>query len=342
MVGKRKNLKAVLILMLVLALMAGCTSSPVVESSENDTESPAKKEIIKIGISQIVEHPALDASREGFIAALAEAGYKDGENIDIEFQSAQGEMANAQTIASSFVGSKKDMILAIATPSAQAAYNATKDIPIIITAVTDPLESGMVNSWEKTGTNVTGTSDMTPIKVQLELLKELIPSAKNVGVLYNTSEPNSEIQLRIIEENAPDFNLEIAKVGITTVNEIPQAAQELLSKVDVLYIPTDNMVASAMPLLVNESTEKNIPIIGSEKAHVEAGALATRGIDYYKLGFQTGLAAIEVINGEAPENMSIETLKDTQLVINEDAAKKLQIDISEKLRDSAELIKGGE
>jgi len=343
MVGKKKVFKTASVMMLAVFLLVGCTTPPAsVGTQENKTVSQDKGNIFKIGISQIVDHPALDASREGFIAALEENGFKQGENVDIEFQNAHGDIATAQTIASSFVANKKDMILAIATPTAQAAYNKTKDIPILITAVTDPMDAGLVKSWEKSGTNVTGTSDMTPIKKQLELLKQLIPSAKKVGILFNTSESNSEIQIKKIKELAPDFSLEIVTVGVTNVNEIPQAMQELLNNVDVIYVPTDNLVASGMPLIFNESMKRKIPIIGSESAHVEAGALATEGIDYYKLGFQTGLMAIDVIKGESPKNMSIDTLKDTQLIINKDTAEKLQISISEELKKSAELIKGGE
>ncbi len=342
MVGK-KFLNLVVIMLLVGSLLIGCTASPTpLEAEESNTASKQQDDIIKIGITQLVEHPALDASRQGFIAALEENGYISGENFEIEYQNAQNDIPTAQTIASNFVADKKDMILAIATPSAQAAYNATKDIPILITAVTDPIEAGLVKSWEKTGTNIAGTSDMNPVKEQFKLLNQLIPTAKKVGVLYNTSEVNSEIQVNKIENLAPNFDLEIKKAGVTSVNEISQALQELLNEVDVMYVPTDNLVVSAIPLIVNESIDKNIPIIAAEEGHVKAGALATEGIEYYKLGFQTGLMAIDIINGEKPENMSVDTLKDTQIIINEDTAEKLGVHIPEELKKSAEIIKGGE
>lgn len=342
MVG-RKFLKLVVVAGILGVLLAGCTKSSISsENNEDNLSSQVQEDIIKIGISQLVEHPALDASREGFIAALEENGFKDGENVDIEFQNSQSDIATAQTIASSFVADKKDMILAIATPSAQAAYNATKDIPILITAVTDPIESGLVKAWDKTETNVVGTSDMNPIEEQFELLKQLVPSAKKVGILYNTSELNSEIQIRKAVELASKFDLELVTTGVTSVNEIPQALQKLLNEIDVIYALTDNLVVSSMPLIVNESINRNVPIIGSEEAHVRAGALATEGIDYYKLGFQTGLMAIDIINGEEPKNMSVDTLKDTQLIINEYVAERLQIKISEELKESAVLIRDGE
>lgn len=341
MVGIKRTFKKALVGMVVASLLVGCTASPS-SSVPEDKNINSSEKVIKIGISQLVEHPALDASREGFVKALEENGYKDGENIKVEFQNAQGDIPTSQTIASSFVTDKKDLILAIATPAAQAAYNITKDIPILITAVTDPVEAGLVQSWEKTGTNVTGTSDMNPIDEQLKLLKKLLPNAKKVGILYNTSELNSEIQIKKFEELAPSFNLEVIKVGITNVNEIPQALEELLSKVDSIYVPTDNLVVSAMPLIVNQTIDKKVPIIGAEKGHVEAGALATEGIDYFKLGYQTGLMAIDIIKGKSPQDMSVDTLKDTELIINEGTAEKLQINIPEDLKKSAELIKGGE
>lgn len=338
MVGKKSFVKKILFFMVGLSFMVGlvgCTDNQA--SSSNKTE---KEKVIKIGITQIVEHPALDAARKGFIDGLASKGFKDGEQIEIDFQNAQGDMPTAQTIAQNFVSQKKDMILAIATPTAQAAFNATKEIPILITAVTDPKEAGLVKSWDSSETNVTGTSDMAPISKQFELLKKLIPNARKVGILYNTSETNSEIQINHAKEKAKAFGLEIITTGITSVNDVPQSLNNLLGKIDVLYTPTDNLVASAMPLIAAESMKKNIPIIGAERAHVENGALATEGIDYYKLGFQTGLVAVDIINGKTPAAIPVTTLENTELVINIDAAKRLNIDLPQDLKTQAELFGG--
>lgn len=331
MVGK-KFFSIILIISLISFSLIGCS-----QETSNQKSDP-----LKIGITQIVEHPALDSARQGFIDALADNGYVDGENIELDFQNAQGEMSNAQTIANNFISDEKDLILAIATPVAQATYNATKEIPILITAVTDPVEAGIAKSWEKSGTNVTGTSDATPMKKQFELLKTLIPDAKKVGILYTTSEINSEIQVNQAKELAPDFGFEIETSGITNVNEISQSLDYLLGNIDVLYVPTDNIVVSSMPLIFSKCTEKNIPIIGSESGQVEAGALATEGIDYYNLGYQTGIIAIEVINGSNPQDMAISTLEDTKLVINTDTADKLNITISEDLKEKAEIIEATE
>ncbi len=335
MVGKK--ISTLLAVILTVSILGGC-AKPQAVTSNNPEEN---KNIVKIGITQIVEHPALDSARGGFIEALKSKGYEDGKNIEIDFQNAQGDMPTAQTIANSFASQKKDMILAIATPSAQAAYNATKDIPILITAVTDPVAAGLAKSLEKPDTNVTGTSDDVPIEKQFELLKKLLPNSKKVGILYNTSESNSQIQIEKVKKAAPDFGLEIISAGITNVNEIPQALNSLMGKMDVLYIPTDNMVASAIPLISSKCFEKSIAIIGSESGHVIQGALATTGIDYYKLGFQTGLMAVDVLNGNKTNTMPITTLKDMELVINTDAAKKLNISIPDEIDSIAEKVTGG-
>jgi putative ABC transport system substrate-binding protein len=336
MVGK-KTAALLTALVLTSAIFGGCSNTET--TSVNGTKNEDK--VFKIGITQIVEHPALDSAREGFVEALESKGFKDGEKIEIDFQNAQGDMQTAQTIAQNFVSEKQDMILAIATPTAQAAFNATKDTPILITAVTDPVKAGLVKSMDKSETNVTGTSDDVSIDKQFELLKKLLPESKTVGIIYNTSESNSELQVQNAKKAAPGFGLEIKTAGITNVNEIPQALSSLLGKIDILYIPTDNLVASAMPLISNNCYKNNTPIIGSEKAQVEAGALATTGIDYFELGFQTGLMAVEVLNGKSPKDIPLTTLKEMQLVINTDAAKKLKINIPEEISSKAEKVTGG-
>jgi putative ABC transport system substrate-binding protein len=335
MVGKKSSV--LVALLLAASILGGCSKTQASISNSSQGE----KKIVKIGINQIVEHPALDASRKGFIEALKSKGFEEGKNLEIDFQNAQGEPATAQTIAQNFVSKKKDLILAIATPTAQASFNATKSIPILITAVTDPVQAGLVKSLDKPETNVTGTSDNVPIETQFELLKKLVPNGKKVGILYNTSEANSGIQVEAAKKAAPSFGLEIVPTGVTNVNEIPQALDTMLGKIDVLYVPTDNMVVSAIPIISSQCFKKNIPIIGSERGQVEGGALATTGIDYYKLGFQTGLAAVEVLNGKSPKDIPVTTLKDMQLVINTDAAKKLNITIPEDLNSKAEKITGG-
>lgn len=341
MVVKQKSSVLFVVFLLIISLFSGCSKAEVPVNNQDSETTISTNSTVEIGITQIVEHPALDSARQGFIDALASKGLKEGENLKIDFQNAQGDIPTAQTIAQNFANSKKDMIFAIATPTAQAAFNATKDIPILITAVTDPVDAGLAKSLEKSETNVTGTSDAAPMDKQFELLKNLIPNAKKIGILYNTSERNSEVQVDMAKKLAGEFGLEIVSSGITSTNEVPQVLDSLKSKIDVLYIPTDNLVASSMALISQKCMENNIPIIGSEKAHVEGGALATEGIDYYKLGFQTGLMAVEVLSGSKPENIPLETFKDTILTINSDAASKLNITIPEGIMGRAEIIKGG-
>lgn len=335
MVGRKKSI--LLAVLLTAAILGGCGNK---QAAVGATSKEGSK-VTKIGITQIVEHPALDSSRKGFIDALKSKGFEEGKNIEIDYQNAQGDMQTAQTIAQGFASKKKDLILAIATPTAQAAFNATKDIPILITAVTDPVKAGLVKALDKPGTNVSGTTDNLPIEKQFELVKQLVPNAKRVGVIYNTSESNSEIQVDAIKKAAPSFNFEIVTSGITNANEIPQALNAILDKIDVLYVPTDNLVVSSMPLLTNQCYSKNVPIIGSEKGQVQNGAVATTGIDYYKLGFQTGLMAADVINGKSVKDMPVTGLSELQLSINTDAAKKLNINVPKELLDKAEKLTGG-
>lgn len=333
----KKRISFLISFLLAASVLGGCAKSTETSSQK----SPKDNKVIKIGITQIVEHPALDAARKGFIDALKYKGYEDGKNIKIDYQNAQGDMPTTQSIAKNFVSQKEDLIVAIATPSAQAAFNATKNIPIVITAVTDPVKAGLAKSLENSGTNVTGTSDNVPIEKQFELLKKLVPNAKKVGILYNTSESNSEIQVEAAKKVAPSFGIEIVTAGLTNVNEVTQALNSLVGKVDVLYIPTDNVVVSSMPIIANECFKKNIPIIGSERGQVTQGALATTGIDYTKLGYQTGLQAAQIIEGKKPSELPITTLKEMQLVVNEDAAKKLNIKIPDDIISKAEKVKGG-
>lgn len=284
------------------------------------------KEKFQIGISQLAEFGALDDTRKGFIKALEDNGYKEGENLDIDYQNAQGDITVSQTIARQFVSQNKDLIFAIATPSAQGAYNATKKIPIMISAITDPVVAGIVKSLDKPETNVSGTSDYLPTDKQLDLIKLLIPSAKKIGVIYNTSEINAEIQVKQLNEYAQNNGYEVVSIGITSTNEVNQAISTLVSKIDVLYVPTDNLVVSAMPILVQKTLEKKIPIIASESGSVEVGALATQGIDYYKLGYKTGEMASKVLKGEDISKMPIAKADETSIIINEYSLKALSLE----------------
>lgn len=309
----------------------------------NGKGKPISKESpVNIGISQIASHPALDLAREGFIEALNSKGFKEGENLNLEIRNAEGDIATSQMISQSFISNSKDLIFAIGTPAAQAAFNTTKDIPIITTAVTDPIEAGLVKSKDKSGTNVAGTSDAVDLDKQLKLIKELVKDVKTIGVLYNTSEVNSEIQVNELKELAKKNNIEVMAKGVSSVNDISQSLDSILGNIDVLYTPADNLIASSMAIIANKAIEKKIPIMGAEEAHVKGGALITKGINYKKLGFEAGLMAIEVLEGKDIKELSIKTLDETELVINEDTLKKLSINIDEEIMKRAKLIKGGE
>lgn len=302
---KNKMMSLILVGVVGLSLLTACS-----KNSNTDIKT--------IGITQLVEHPSLDKARNGFIKALEDKGYKDGENIKIDYQNAQNDMLTTQTIANKFVSDKKDLIYAVSTPSAQAAYNSTKDIPILITAVTDPVAAGLVKSLDKPEGNLSGTSDYISIDKNLELIKTLVPKAKTIGVLYSTSEVNSKIQVEMLKKYASKNNYKVVEKGISSSNEINQAISSLSKNIDVLYVPTDNLIVSSMPIVSKIATDNKIPVIASEDGSVKSGALACQGIDYEKLGYKTGEIAVKVLNGEKVSNIPISTLDDTQIIINED------------------------
>ncbi len=287
------------------------------------------EEVTTIGILQFIEHPALDAAKEGFVEAL-EASDVKGDVVFLE-KNAQGDMATAQMIAASFESKGVDLIYAIATPAAQAAYNATDTIPILISAVTDPQAAGLVTSNERPETNVTGTSDAAPLKEQLALLETLVPKAKRIGFLYNTGEQNATVQL---EQLKAATALEVVPMGVTSLTELEQGLEQLLTKVDVLYTPADNLVASGIHLIADRALKQGVPILGAEPAHVEAGALATVGVDYRALGRQTGAMALRILDGTPVATTPVETADAPQTVINLDTAEALGITVPDALSES--------
>lgn len=328
---KSKKGKALALCMaaaLSLAALSGCGS-----------EKSAEKKVVKVGIVQLVEHNALDAANKGFVDGLAKRGYKEGENIEFDRQNAQADQSNLQNIAQRFVNNKVDLICAIATPAAQAAANLTKDIPIVATAVTDYQQAKLVASNEAPKGNVTGTTDMNPIKEQVDLLLKLVPNAKTIGTVYCSSEVNSETQVKLMKEYAQSKGLTVVEATVSTVNDIQQATQSLVGKVDAIYEPTDNIIASAMPTLATITNPAKIPVICGEPNMVKAGGLATYGVDYYQLGLQTGEMAADILSGKTkPADMPIQALKEMKLTINETNAKLLGITIPADMLSSADLV----
>lgn len=327
----RRTVISILGVILVLAVSmtaAGCGGEEAGKDSEQVT----------VGITQIVEHPALDAARKGFIDAMKDAGYVEGKNIVYDVANAQNDKSNALTIAQKFANDNVDMIYAIATPTAQAAVQSTKDIPILITAVTDPVAAGLVDTLEAPGGNVTGTTDMNPIAEQLELVKKFVPEAKKVGIIYNAGEVNSEVQVKIAKKVAKDIGLEVVEATVATSADVSQAAGSLAGRVDAIYVPTDNTVVSALESVLKVAQENKLPVIAGEGDSVKRGALATLGIDYYELGKQTAQMAVKVLKGEDPAKMPVETQKNMKLYLNKKAAKAMGVDIPSDLLKEADEV----
>lgn len=289
----------------------------------------------KIGVSQFAEHPALDDVRRGFEDELKDLGV----DVDISYKNAQGDTGVAGVIAQKFVSDKVDLIFGIATVSAQAAKQASTDIPVLFSAVTDPVSSQLVDAMDKVGGNVTGTTDATPMEKQLELFKQIDPKIKRIGIIYNTSESNSEVQVENAKKIAKDLGMEIRAVGVNNINDIPQGVNSLISKVDGFYTITDNIVASAINLISMAANDRKMVTIGAEEAHVKGGILMTDGLSYYELGRQTGRMAKEIlVDGKNPADMPVETLANTTKVVNEKTMKNLKLQKELPVFDGATFI----
>ena len=297
-------------------------------TEETKTNEGATKKI-KVGITQIVEHPALNKAKQGFKDALKEAG------IDVEYdeKNANGEVATANLIANTLVSSKPDLIYAIATTTTQAVAQATNDIPVVFSAITDPESAGILKE------NVTGVSDRVNIKQQLELMKKLNPNAKKVGVIFNSSEQNSMVQVNDLKTAASELGMEVVATGVTQASEIPQASETLIGEVDMIYTPTDNLVASLINLITEKATAAKKIVFGAEAAHVEGGALITQGVDYYELGKRAGQMAIEILKGKKPSEIKIETVELNDIVVNEKTLNALGIVLPEDIKTKAKFIK---
>lgn len=317
---------------LLFVLLSGLLIAACGQKKDTAEENPktAEEKGYKIGITQIVSHPSLDLAREGFKKAFEEAGVK----AEFDEKNAEGAMSNANIIASNFKADKKDLVYGIATPSAQALVNNITDIPVVFSAVTDPVSAKILNK------NVTGTSDrVDAIGKQLDLLVKLKPEVKKIGVLYNTSEQNSKVQIEDIQKVAKEKNIEVVLQGITSFNELAQSTKLLLTQVDALYIPTDNLVVSGIKLISSEALKSKKPVVTSENSSVEAGALFTMGIDYFELGKRTGEMAIEILKGKQVSEIPFETTQKLNLYINEDTAKELGIDVKDPALAGSLLVK---
>lgn len=322
----KRNVKRMIGVLMIASLVmigAGCSSA---------TQSGGNKKLT-VGVIQYTSHVALDAAREGFVTALADNGFKDGDKITIDLQNAQADQSNLSTISDRFVSNKEDLVLAIATPSAQAIAGKTTEIPILGTAITDYEAARLVKSNEEPGGNVSGTTDMNPINEQIDLLTKLVPNAKTVGVLYTSSEDNSVLQAKLAKEAIEKKGMKYVEVTVTNSNDVQQATQSIVGQCDAIYIPTDNVFASAMPQVQNITTQSKTPVICGESGMVESGGLATLGINYYDLGYQTGLMAVKILNGEAkPATMPIESATKFDYAINGKVAEEIGLTIPADLQ----------
>ena len=330
----KKKMISLMITAALLTAFAGCGA----ETSASGSENSSGGENYTIGISQFAEHGSLDNCREGFLEGLKEEGLEEGKNLTVKVNNAASDMGTAAQIAQSFAADDMDLICAIATPAAQAAYNAAMDkgIPVIYTAVTNPEEAQLADSDGNPVGAVTGTSDQLPVEAQLKMIRELLPEAQTIGILYTTSEANSVYSISQYEKLAGDYGFTLETAGVTSTSEVSLAAADLLDKVDCLTNLTDNTVVSALPSILDAANKKNIPVFGSEIEQVKIGCLAAEGLDYINLGKETGKMAAKILKGEASaEEMNYELLTDSSLYINQAVADNLGITIPDSMTERA-------
>ncbi len=326
----KKRLAMVMAGILTLGMLQGCGEQKQQASGKN----------YKIGVTQISDHPSLDNCRKGFIEGLAQEGFKEGENITIDFKSAGGDMSTNTQIAQTFASGKMDLVCGIATPSAQALYAACyeKGIPVIFNAVSDPVAAQLATSETQPLDGMTGVSDKLPVTDQLKLIRSVLPDAKTIGIIYTTSEANSVSTIETYKKEAPEYGFEIEAVGIGSEAEVAQAADVLLGKVDCISNMTDNTVVSALAVVLDKANAKNIPVFGSEEEQVKNGCIASAGLDYIELGKQAGVMAAKVLEGEKISSMPYETLKESKITINPTVAQKLGITFSDEVTAKATAV----
>lgn len=329
---KRQLLTGVALAAAGALALAGCSNG----NANSETETAEGAESFNIGINQLVQHEALDAAAQGFKDALSDAGLE----VTYDEQNANGEQGTAVTIAQKFAQDDLDLVLAIATPAAQASAQAITDIPVLFTAVTDPVEAGIVADWDAPGANITGVSDLNPVKEQLQLMMDIVPDAKTVGVVYSSGEVNSAVQVEIAQAEAKSLGFEIKETTISNPSELAQAVNSL-GDVDAIWVPGDNGVTSAIEVVVQYSEANQIPLFAADAGQVEGGAIATYGLDYYQLGYQTGEMAVKVLTEGADVSTMAVQMPEAEtppLTINLGAAERMGVTIPQELIDSADNI----
>ena len=331
------NLKMKKILTTVLALTVSAAAITGCGTKGSDDKTADGSKVYKIGVTQIADHPSLDNCREGFIEGLKEQGFVDGENVEIDFQSAKNDTANAGQIAQNFASLGKDLVCGIATPSAQALYTACYDkkIPVIFNAVSDPVAAKLAKSETEAMDGITGISDSLPVEAQLKLIRSVLPDAKKIGILYTTSEANSVSTIETYKKLAPNYGFEIVAKGIGNQSELAQATDIILTEVDCISNLTDNTVVAALSVVLEKANAAKIPVFGSEEEQVGNGCIASAGLDYFKLGIQAGVMAARVLKGEDVSSIPYETMKESSITVNPSVAQQLGISIPQDILDTA-------
>lgn len=324
----KKVTAILLVLAMVMMMLSGCGSKNA-ESGD---------EMFKVGIIQLMEHPSLDTIRESIIEGLEDEGYVEGENLKIEYQNGQNDMSTMKNIAQTFVGDECDVIVAIATPAAQAALSETTEIPIVFAAITDPVGAGLVDSLDSPGGNVTGTSDEVSAEMIMNLAKDITPDFKTIGVLYNIGEDNSVSVVAQLKEYAGENGYKVIESTVTNTGEVQQAAQYLADKVDIVFSPIDNTVASSMAVATETFNNAGIPFYVSADSMVNDGGLATCGIDYTVLGRETAAMIADILEGADPAAMAVRKMSEMSVYVNKETAKALNIEIPQAILDKAVLF----
>ncbi|MFB9133731.1 ABC transporter substrate-binding protein [Vibrio olivae] len=296
-------------------------------------------ETAKVAVSQIVEHPALDATRQGLLDGLKAKGYVEGENLEFEYKTAQGNPAIAVQIARQFVGENPDVLVGIATPTAQALVSATRSIPVVFTAVTDPVGAKLVKTLKQPGKNVTGLSDLSPVEQHVELIKELLPNVKSIGVVYNPGEANAVSLMELLKQSTEKHGLKLVEATALKSADVQSATQAISEKSDVIYALIDNTVASAIEGMIVAANQSKTPVFGAATSYVERGAIASLGFDYYQIGVQTADYVAAILEGKEPGSLDVEVAKGSDLVINKTAADKLGMTIPQSVLDRATSVK---
>ena len=328
-----------LFLFLVFGAVYYYTSNPM-ETDENQVTSAGDgqetEDLIQVGLIQFISHDSLDAISQGAIDALSDYDYVDEETISLDLQNGQGDQSNLGSISTQFVNDEMDLIIAVATPAAQAAANATDQIPIVLAGITDPEAAGLVASNEQPETNVSGVSDMTPVAEQLELIRQLHPEAEKLGVIYASSEVNGQIQADLAEELAADYGFTPVIQTVSSTNDVNQVSQQLAEEVDVMWIPNDNIVASAFPTVIENASAAGVAVYPAVDIMVAQGGLATIGINQYQLGYQAGMMAVRVLqDGTDLSTTPVEQASQFDLVINFEQAERLNVDIPDEMVEEA-------